>query len=96
MSRKHDPHEALAAVRTPTIEERLTTIKETTALFMLLSRGLERTEDIAMDPEYARYAWSLLSALTDEAMESAVAIEQALPSRVLITDAPDVPEGGAR
>jgi hypothetical protein len=78
----------LIRIRTPRVERRITTIEHALGLIMLLSRGMERTDDACMGGEDLRAAWSQISTICDHAMESLRAIEAVLPNDVMLLSAP--------
>jgi len=52
------------------VEDRPNVIEQTLGLVMLVARGMERADDPCMDPDDRRAAWSHISNMTDDAMES--------------------------
>jgi hypothetical protein len=73
---------------TPSIEERLNTIKQALGLLIMLSRGLERTDDLQMREEDLCAALEQLGAIIEGAMESLRALKAALPNEVMLLSAP--------
>ena len=59
------------------VEYRLNELKATIGLFMLVTRGLERADDLGMDTEAHREAYTRLSTLSDDAWKHVQALAAA-------------------